>query len=129
MTGIASASEAIQTTAATVVLDCFVCFAPRNDEPNASSWCFPKPGSAAARPRLPRMIAAVARHYRLLTPVAWPMQMPNNRARRGAAARPKAFSSEGLPRTRSGVDTGSREENASNKDFGFVSTKPKAPDA
>jgi hypothetical protein len=28
----------------------------------------------------------------------------------------KAFSSESLPRTRSGVGTGSREENASNKE-------------
>jgi hypothetical protein len=30
----------------------------------------------------------------------------------------RAFSSESLPRTRCGVDTGSREENASNKEAG-----------
>jgi hypothetical protein len=53
--------------------------------------------------------AAVARHYRVLTPVARPMQMPSSKARQGAGARPEAFSSE--------VDTGSREENASNKDL------------
>ena len=37
--------------------------------------------------------------------------MPSNRARRGAGAQPEALSSE--------VGTGSREENASNKDLEF----------
>ncbi len=36
-----------------------------------------------------RIIAAVARHYRMLTPVAWPMQMPSSKARQGAGARPR----------------------------------------
>src|ERR1019366_5887187 len=56
---------------------------------NASNWCCPKPASAVDRRRLARANAAVARHYRVLTPVAWRMQMPNNRAKRGAGARPR----------------------------------------
>jgi hypothetical protein len=38
-----------------------------------------------------RIIAAVDRRYRVLTPVAWRMQMPGGKARWGAAARPEAF--------------------------------------
>ena len=43
----------------------------------------PETGVCIARPRLMRIIAAVDRHYRVLTPVARRMQMPNNRARPG----------------------------------------------
>jgi hypothetical protein len=42
-----------------------------------------------------RIIAAAARHYRMLTPAEWPMQMPSKMARRGAP--PKAFWREVAP--------------------------------
>jgi len=49
----------------------------------------PETGICNRSPRLPRIIAAAGRHYRLLTPVARRMQMPSNKAKRGAGARPE----------------------------------------
>jgi hypothetical protein len=55
--------------------------------PNAWNWFCPRPAFAIGPPRPMRVIAAVARHYGVLTPVAWPMQMPGSMARRGASPR------------------------------------------
>src|SRR5205823_4578824 len=55
----------------------------------ASSWCCRKPACAAVRPRPRQASAAVDRRHQMLTPAARRMQMPSNRAKPDAAARPE----------------------------------------
>ena len=55
----------------------------------ASNSCCRKPVSAAARPRPVQASAAVDRRHQMLTPAAWRMQMPSNKAKLDAGAHPE----------------------------------------